>query len=191
MANTLKVRKAPATGSRKRNPWALDDVAYDKKAAKLVLKLPGDVALLIPIGFVEELAALDAAMLSRLYLTPTGETIALDEADIYISTRGLIADVFAKLPSAFAATHLGRRGGSSTSDAKRSAAMENGRKGGRPSASPDTFKGEATHSAVVPSGRQGGSNPLSTKRPAPTEAAHKHGRLGDSSAARAKEKAAA
>ena len=128
-------RKASNAVARKRNPWALDGVAYDVKARKLVLQFPAGVSFLIPIDLVGEFAQVDAALLSQLYLTPSGETIALDEADVYISTRGLISDVFARLPPEISASHFGSRGGSKTSEAKRVASIENGRKGGRPSKS--------------------------------------------------------
>jgi hypothetical protein len=64
---------------------------------------------------------------------PDGSAIEIEQRDIHVSVYGLIVALLpAMLPSQAIAAIFARRGGQSTSAAKRQSAQQNGRKGGRP-----------------------------------------------------------
>jgi hypothetical protein len=76
------------------------------------------------------LAALSSEERALLTLGYAGSAVCLDERDLHISIAGLVsasADLMAMASGVVAA-----RNGSRTTEAKASAARENGRKGGRP-----------------------------------------------------------
>src|SRR5216684_1451297 len=71
--------------------------------------------------------------LGKLEVWPDGSAIELEDRDIHISVHGLMTAVLpAMLPARSVAAIFASRGGQATSDAKRSSAKTNGRKGGRP-----------------------------------------------------------
>jgi hypothetical protein len=71
--------------------------------------------------------------LAKLELWPDGSAIELEDRDIHISVDGLMTAILpAMLPTRTVAAIFASRGGRATSDAKRSSAQENGRRGGRP-----------------------------------------------------------
>ena len=128
--------------SRPRPPWSLASVGYDRHRNRLIMGLEKGVEFSLPLALVSELASAAPDVLAQMYLTPSGEVLVVDEIDAHIGTKGLIEAALSVLPArAFAAT-LGASGGARSTNAKRSAAAENGKKGGRPpkgkSKRPDT-----------------------------------------------------
>ena len=88
---------------------------------------------LIPRGWISALQDVPLEDLVNLEVWPDGSAIELEDRDIHISVDGLFAAVLpAMLPMGAVAAVFASRGGQATSDAKRSSAQENGRKGGRP-----------------------------------------------------------
>lgn len=88
---------------------------------------------LIPRGWIGALGDVPVEELANLDVWPDGSAIELADRDIHISVDGLLAAVLpAMLPMRAVAAVFASRGGQATSDAKRSSAQENGRKGGRP-----------------------------------------------------------
>ncbi len=88
---------------------------------------------LIPRGWISALQDGPLEELANLEVWPDGSAIELEDRDIHISVDGLLAAVLpAMLPMGAVAAVFASRGGQATSDAKRSSARENGRKGGRP-----------------------------------------------------------
>lgn len=88
---------------------------------------------LIPRGWIGALQDVPVGELAHLEVWPDGSAIELESRDIHISVDGLLAAVLpAMLPMGAVAAVFASRGGRATSDAKRSSAQENGRKGGRP-----------------------------------------------------------
>ena len=89
---------------------------------------------LIPRGWIGALQDVPIEELARLEIWPDGSAIELEVRDIHISVDGLITAILpAMLPTKTIAAIFASRGGRATSDAKRSSAQENGRRGGRPS----------------------------------------------------------
>jgi hypothetical protein len=92
-----------------------------------------NAGFLIPRQWIVALQEVPKADLAKLEVWPDGSAIELEERDIHISVDGLMGAVLpAMLPPRAVAAIFASRGGKSTSDAKRSSAHENGRRGGRP-----------------------------------------------------------
>jgi hypothetical protein len=71
--------------------------------------------------------------LAKLEIWPDGSAIEIEDRDIHISVDGLMTAILpAMLPTRTVAAIFASRGGKATTDAKRSSARENGRRGGRP-----------------------------------------------------------
>ena len=88
---------------------------------------------LIPRAWIGALQDVPLEELANLEVWPDGSAIELENRDIHISVDGLLTAVLpAMLPMGAVAAVFASRGGQATSDAKRSSAQENGRKGGRP-----------------------------------------------------------
>ncbi len=88
---------------------------------------------LIPRGWIGALQDVPIEELASLEVWPDGSAIELEDRDIHISVDGLMTAILpAMLPTRTVAAIFASRGGRATSDAKRSSAQENGRRGGRP-----------------------------------------------------------
>ena len=88
---------------------------------------------LVPRGWIGALQDVPIEELAQLEVWPDGSAIELEDRDIHISVDGLLTALLpAMLPTRTIAAIFASRGGRATSDAKRSSAKENGRKGGRP-----------------------------------------------------------
>jgi hypothetical protein len=88
---------------------------------------------LIPRSWIGALQDVPIEELAKLDIWPDGSAIELEERDIHISVDGLMTAILpAMLPTRTVAAIFAGRGGRATSEAKRSSAQENGRKGGRP-----------------------------------------------------------
>jgi hypothetical protein len=92
-----------------------------------------NAGFLIPRGWIGALQDVPVEDLTKLELWPDGSAIELESRDIHISVDGLMTAILpAMLPTRTIAAIFASRGGRATSDAKRSSAQENGRRGGRP-----------------------------------------------------------
>lgn len=88
---------------------------------------------LIPRGWIGALQDVPIEDLSKLEIWPDGSAIEIEDRDIHISVDGLMTAILpAMLPTRTVAAIFASRGGKATSDAKRSSAQKNGRRGGRP-----------------------------------------------------------
>ncbi len=128
------IRAAEARGeSRARIEPRADRVRYDVKARLVMLDLRGGAILGLPVSAIRELAGATPNQLKAIRASFGGESITLDELDVDISIPGLLRDLVGMTS---AATLLGRKGGSATSEAKSAAVRENGKRGGRPRKTP-------------------------------------------------------
>ena len=92
-----------------------------------------NAGFLIPRQWIGVLQDVPTEDLARLEIWPDGSAIELEDRDIHISVHGLMTAILpAMLPSRALAAIFASRGGKATSEAKRSSAQVNGRKGGRP-----------------------------------------------------------
>jgi hypothetical protein len=87
----------------------------------------------IPRQWIGALQDVSIDDLAKLEIWPDGSAIEIEDRDIHISVDGLMTAILpAMLPTRTVAAIFASRGGRATSEAKRSSAQENGRKGGRP-----------------------------------------------------------
>ena len=120
------------------NPWALESVRFAKAdshmPAHVVLVFPSGDSLGIPFSTVKELRQATPRQLATLQLSPSGDTIICQACDAFISVEGLVLDYMRRqAPFAARVVKLSSAAlGSRTSESKRLAAAENGKKGGRP-----------------------------------------------------------
>ena len=78
---------------------------------------------------VEAIANLSPEVLATVELTPSGKGLRWDEPDIDLSIQGLLLGI---LGSNIWMQEIAAKGGKSTSEKKKAASRENGKKGGRP-----------------------------------------------------------
>lgn len=78
---------------------------------------------------VEAIANLSPEVLATVELTPSGKGLRWDEPDIDLSIQGLLLGIFG---SKIWMKEIAAKGGKSTSEKKKAASRENGKKGGRP-----------------------------------------------------------
>jgi hypothetical protein len=92
-----------------------------------------NAGFLIPRQWIGALREVPTEDLARLEVWADGSAIELEDRDIHIGVHGLLTTMLpAMLPPSAIAAIFASRGGKATSDAKRSSAQTNGRKGGRP-----------------------------------------------------------
>jgi hypothetical protein len=88
---------------------------------------------LIPRTWIGALQDVPIDELVQLEIWPDGSAIELESRGIHISVDGLLTAILpAMLPTRTVAAFFASRGGKATSEAKRSSARMNGRRGGRP-----------------------------------------------------------
>ena len=98
-----------------------------------------NAGFLIPRQWISALQDVPTEDLTKLEIWPDGSAIELEDRDIHISVHGLMTAILpAMLPPRAVAAIFASRGGKAISDAKRSSAQTNGRKGGRPRKAPGT-----------------------------------------------------
>ncbi|HZU89784.1 MAG TPA: DUF2442 domain-containing protein [Stellaceae bacterium] len=108
-------------------------VRYVPERDAIEIVTNGNAGFLIPRAWIGALQDVATEDLGRLEIWPDGSAIALEDRDIHISVHGLMTAVLpAMLPLSAVAAVFASRGGRATSEAKRSSAQANGRKGGRP-----------------------------------------------------------
>ena len=78
---------------------------------------------------VESISKLSPFILATVELTPSGKGLRWDEPDIDLSIQGLLLGIFG---SNVWMKQIATKGGSSTSEKKKTASRANGQKGGRP-----------------------------------------------------------
>jgi len=103
----------------------------DRDAIEIVINR--NAGFMIPRQWIGALQDVPVEDLVKLEVWPDGSAIELEDRDIHISVHGLMTAILpAMLPARAVAAIFASRGGQATSDAKRSSAQANDRKGGRP-----------------------------------------------------------
>lgn len=102
---------------------------YDPARDKVVLQLPAGLEVSIPRSSLQGLRDASPPDVSVIHVVEEGTILHWPTLDVDHYVLGLLDGVFGTRSWM---TELGRLGGSSRSEAKRAAARENGRKGGRP-----------------------------------------------------------
>lgn len=109
---------------------------FDEKSKRIVLDLVNGVTLMVPTDLIQGLQTADLNALSDFKLVARGTQIHWGTLDVQFYVESLLHGVFgtARWMEGLKRhlSEIGRKGGSSKSAAKRTASVENGKKGGRP-----------------------------------------------------------
>ena len=110
--------------------------AFDRKTRRLVVDLENGTTFIIPVDLIQILRNATDDQIAAVETKVHGLYLSWDELDEDLTLEHLMAGVFGtKQWMSGLREHLadaGRKGGASRSAAKASAAIENGKKGGRP-----------------------------------------------------------
>lgn len=104
-------------------------IRFEAATRKVVIDLKNGTSFIFPADLVQGLRDAPEGLLSKVEITPSKEGLMWEELDVYIGVPALMMGIFGTKTWM---AELGRAGGSKTSEAKRLAARENGKKGGRP-----------------------------------------------------------
>lgn len=102
---------------------------YDHESHRIVIDLKNGATFFVPVAMLEGFANASPAELADIEVTPSRAGLHWKKLDADLSVPALLKGAFG---SKTWMSELGKRGGSTTSEAKASAARENGKKGGRP-----------------------------------------------------------
>lgn len=105
------------------------NVSYEHKSNRLVIELKNGVVLLLPCTLLQGLAEANPEDIAQVRLGPRGASLHWGNIGLDFSIAGLMAGLFGTRTWM---AEIGRSGGSAKSQAKISAARNNGKKGGRP-----------------------------------------------------------
>lgn len=103
---------------------------YDRRAARVRVRLDSGLELAFPPGLAEGLAGASPEDLAEIEVSPAGLGLHWPRLDVDLYLPALLEGVFGS--RRWMAARLGAVGGRSRSKAKTDSARENGRKGGRP-----------------------------------------------------------
>lgn len=103
---------------------------YDRRRARIVIKLNTGVELTFPPQLVEGLSDAPSDALAKIEISPAGLGLHWPELDADLYVPALLQGEFGS--KQWMASLLGAKGGRSRSAAKVAAARANGRNGGRP-----------------------------------------------------------
>ncbi len=133
---TVDARLALATSAgkvRRRKGELAASAGYDARAKRLRIELVSGVGVSIPVAKVEGLAGVPASVVRTVRVDGGGYGLYWPSLDLDLAVPDLIAGCFGSRAWMSA---LARQGGKATTAAKRRAARENGKKGGRPRKTP-------------------------------------------------------
>ena len=124
------LKSATAAGRKQAQRGELATSAhYDTKTKRLRIELTSGVAVSIPVSRIEGPADVPGSTVRTVRVDGGGYGLHWPSLDLDLAVPDLIAGCFGSRAWMRA---LARQGGKVTSAAKRAAARENGRKGGRP-----------------------------------------------------------
>jgi hypothetical protein len=103
---------------------------YDRRSARIVVRLNTGVEIAFPVDLAEGLAGASPDDLAAIEITPAGFGLHWPKLDADLYVPALLQGAFGS--KRWMAAQLGATGGKARSAAKAAAARENGCKGGRP-----------------------------------------------------------
>jgi hypothetical protein len=104
-------------------------VRYDPARDTIEMSMVDGWGLVFERRSVREFADVTPDEMAGLELSPIGTGLMLDSRDIHINVHGLVTSF---MSPRLMASALGRKGGATSSEAKRQSSRENGKRGGRP-----------------------------------------------------------
>jgi hypothetical protein len=151
----IDVEQANARMRRLQQTGSVESVAYRRATKRVVIELITGIQLSIPVDRIEGLAEADAGALAEMDISPSRLGIHWPQLDVDLYIPGVLQGHLGSRK--WMATQLGKAGGASTSEAKRAAARENGRLGGRPPGPAAVKPRGATRSGQAVARRRGRS----------------------------------
>ncbi len=124
----IPAARARARRSRATEPRALK-ATYDRPARTLAIELTNGSSFRLPVKLIPWLREIPPNQLAAVEVSPSGEGLRWEYADIDLSVPALLQEIFGTTSWM---RQLASRGGRSRSLAKGRAARTNGAKGGRP-----------------------------------------------------------
>ncbi len=103
---------------------------YNRHTRRILVQLSSTLGIFFSPRDAEGLEHATPEQLNNIEITPSGYGLHFPELDADLYLPSLLKGIFGSEP--WIASHMGTRGGRSKSEAKTSAARENGKKGGRP-----------------------------------------------------------
>jgi hypothetical protein len=103
---------------------------YDRRAARVIVRLDTGIELAFPPHLAEGLSSAAPADLAAIEISPSGLGLHWPRLDADLYLPALLAGIFGS--RRWMAAQLGAVGGRARSAAKTASARANGRKGGRP-----------------------------------------------------------
>ena len=154
----IDVEQANARMRRLQQTASVEAVSYRRATKRVVIELITGIQLSIPVDRIEGLADAAPKALHEMEISPSRLGIHWPQLDVDLYVPGVLQGNLGSRK--WMASHLGKAGGASTSEAKRAAARENGRLGGRPPGPapvrPRVSKRSGQQAAARRSGRQPG-----------------------------------
>ncbi|HJR07411.1 MAG TPA: DUF2442 domain-containing protein [Pyrinomonadaceae bacterium] len=132
VADTLKeqiIRARQAAKDADAHAPRVASARYDQESDRIVIDLKNGATFIVPVAMLEGFADASPAELAEIEITPSRAGLHWEKLDADLSVPALLKGAFG---SKTWMSELGKKGGSATSEAKASAARENGKKGGRP-----------------------------------------------------------
>lgn len=102
---------------------------YDEANNRLIVELRNGVIFIVPCSLIQGLGDAPPEKIAAVKVMSRGSALHWDDLDVQMSVPELMASIFGTRRWM---AELGRQGGRVTSEAKRVAVRENGKKGGRP-----------------------------------------------------------
>lgn len=150
----IDVEQANARMRRLQHTGSVQSVTYRRATKRVVIELVTGIQLSIPVSRIEGLADAAASALLEMEISPSRLGIHWPQLDVDLYVPGVLQGNLGSRK--WMASQLGKAGGSSTSEAKRAAARENGRLGGRPPGSAPARPRVSKRSGQQAAARRGG-----------------------------------
>ncbi|MFO1085161.1 MAG: DUF2442 domain-containing protein [Reyranellaceae bacterium] len=125
-----ELARAEARLKERRQAGYATSARYDRRSARVVVMLNTGVQVAFPAHLVEGLSGASSIDLSQIEISPAGLGLHWPRLDADVYVPALLQGVLGS--KSWMARQLGSKGGQARTEAKRAAARENGRKGGRP-----------------------------------------------------------
>jgi hypothetical protein len=110
------------------SPFRATAALYHPTRDEVEIKLTSGARIVFPRTNVKEFEKAPKSSMRALCLSPSGLILEVGKIDAHVNVETLVE----KMISLRTASTLGRLGGSKSTEAKRKACVENGKKGGRP-----------------------------------------------------------
>jgi hypothetical protein len=116
--------------AKRRDAGHATSARYDRRASRVVVTLNTGIQLAFPTKLAEGLAGASPENLAEIEITPSGLGLHWPRLDADLYLPALLQGIFGS--KSWMARQLGATGGRAKTEAKATAARQNGQKGGRP-----------------------------------------------------------